>query len=329
MLCDMKSYNQDRKTFFLAINTGYVSNGSPDERACEFYAARSKHGLSCVVVGNVVIPGGIASNDVCARISSAPAWGRLANAIADQGAMPGIQLSSAWVGYEGMRKFVTARSYENLEIYRDVASRFDRDFIEDAFGRLSRATDYALGAGFQHIQLHAAHGYLFNLLIDHRFSQHAEYVHELVAQWASRLRSAGAETSLRFSLYSGSLSLDSLNTDVFLSHLTSLPVDYLDVSAGLYNLDKHLIYPSRTEHIYFRHNSTIDLAARHRDINFIISGKASRIPTGDLPPNVHIGLCRDLIANPDFLRDRSRGCEDCMKCHYYSRNAAHLICGRW
>lgn len=325
----MKNYNQDRKTFFLAVNTGYVSNGSPDERACEFYAARSRHGLSCSIVGNVVIPGGVASNDVCARISTAPAWKRLAKAISDQGAMPGIQLSSAWTAYEGMRKFVTARSHENLEVYRAVASHFDRDFVADAFSRLSLATDYALGAGFQHIQLHAAHGYLFNLLVDQRFSQHAEYAYDLVGAWALRLRSAGAETSLRFSLYSGHPDLDSLNTEAFLSHVTSLPVDYLDVSAGLYNVDKHLIYPTRTEHIYFRHNSTLDLAARHRDINFIISGKASQIPTNELPTNVHIGLCRDLISNPDFLRDHSRGCKDCMKCHYYSRNTAHLICGQW
>lgn len=325
----MKSCSQDRKTFFLAVNTGYVKDGSPDERAFEFYAARSRHGLSCAIVGNVVIPGGVGSNDVCATISNEPAWRRLAHAISNQGAMPGIQLSSAWTAYEGMRKFVTAKSHENLEVYRAVAFCFDRDFVADAFRRLSLAADYAVGAGFQHIQLHAAHGYLFNLLIDHRFSQHAEYAHDLVWNWASKLRRAGVETSLRFSLYSGHPSLDSFNTESFLSHVIRLPFDYLDVSAGLYNLDKRLIYPARTEHIHFRHESTIELAARHSDINFIISGKASRILVDNLPPNIHIGLCRDLIANPDYLKDRSRGCEDCMKCHYYSRKTSHLNCGKW
>lgn len=115
----------------------------------------------------------------------------------------------------------------------------------------------------------------------------------------------------------------------FLSNIASLPVHYLDVSAGLYNLDKHLIYPVRKEYIELRHKKTIELAACYPRKQFILSGKASRISTACLPVNVHIGICRDLISNPDFLKNSSVRCDDCMRCHYFSRNVDSLECGLW
>src|SRR5262245_42138047 len=60
----------------------------------------------------------------------------------------------------------------------------------------------------------------------------------------------------------------------------------------------------------------------------ILSGRASAA-VNDLPHNVHVGLFRDLIANPRFLYDRSQGCQDSGKCHYHSRGAKSVICPRW
>lgn len=34
-----------RKFFFLGLNTGFVSDGLPDGRCCDFYARRSGNGL--------------------------------------------------------------------------------------------------------------------------------------------------------------------------------------------------------------------------------------------------------------------------------------------
>jgi hypothetical protein len=50
---------------------------------------------------------------------------------------------------------------------------------------------------------------------------------------------------------------------------------------------------------------------------------------GEFLPNVHPGLCRDLIANPRFLDDRSDGCKNSGKCHYHTRGAGSVTCPRW
>ena len=107
-----------------------------------------------------------------------------------------------------------------------------------------------------------------------------------------------------------------------------LPVDIVDVSSGFYNIDKRLIYPSLTAVLQERRRETIELASRHPATHFILSGRAS---TGiaSLLGNVHLGLCRDLIANPRFLYDRSGGRQNPGKCHYYSRGAPEVLCSRW
>src|SRR5258708_2628456 len=97
----------DRKYFFLGLNTGFMSNGIPDSRCYEFYARRSRHGLYCAIVGNVVIPGGFGTNMNTPEISNSHAWRHLADAIASNGALPGIQLATAWKGYSGRKKFVS------------------------------------------------------------------------------------------------------------------------------------------------------------------------------------------------------------------------------
>lgn len=325
----MSNCTENRKYFFLAVNTGYVTHGLPDQRCYDFYVARSGYGLYCAIVGNVVIPGGSGSNKVCAQISNSDAWHRLAMGISEQGALPGIQLSSAWNGYQGMKSFVASSGGEPLLEYRRIAASLSRDDIISAFDALNRGTEIAIRAGFRHIQLHAAHGYMFNLMIDPRLSPHFELALRLIEKWANSFVSAETETSLRFSLCSGEPRFDQCNQDEFVDLISSLPVCYIDVSAGYYNINKLLIYPISRDMIFSRHISTLKLAAEYPQKQYIMSGKAACFPSELLPPNIHLGICRDLIANPSFLQTRSSGCTDCMKCHYFSRGQSHITCGCW
>jgi 2,4-dienoyl-CoA reductase-like NADH-dependent reductase (Old Yellow Enzyme family) len=318
-----------KKYFFLAVNTGLMHAGLPDSRCRDFYRARSGHGLHCAIVGNVVTPDGVGTNDVCTKISADSAWQRLADAISEQGAIAGIQLSSTWSGYRGITKFVPSSRDDQAAGYKTLASSLTKNDAIAAFDSLRRGTDFAVKAGFRHVQLHAAHGYLFSLLIDRRFSPHAEFAAKSIEAWAKELKSIQVETSLRFSMWTGHGMFDDDYGNKFIDEIAAFPVDYLDASVGFYNIDKRLIYPSTSQLLTERVAATLAIAERQPGTNVILSGMSSHAWNDQLPTNVHIGICRDLIANPDFLKERTNGCQTCMKCHYFSRGVSHLSCGQW
>jgi 2,4-dienoyl-CoA reductase-like NADH-dependent reductase (Old Yellow Enzyme family) len=318
-----------KKFFFVGLNTGFVSNGLPDQRCCDFYARRSGHGLHCSIVGNVTIPDGVGTNNNTPEISSSPAWRRLSEAIASKGALPGIQLATVWKGYHGRKKFVSPSSAAEIALCKTIANEISTEDVKQLFLRLRIGTDLAAEAGFRHVQLHAAHGYLFSLLIDQRIYLCAERVLEEIREWARRIEAYGIETSFRFSLRTGDPEFDDEGKEKFSDLIASLPVSYCDVSSGFYDIDKRLIYPSLAGLLQQRQVDTLALARRHADTQFIYSGKSTWVPEDKLQQNVHIGICRDLIANPDFLQHRHDGCKNMMKCHWYSRGRDYIDCGRW
>ena len=147
----------------------------------EFYSARSGNGLHCAIVGNVVIPGGIGTNDNTAEISDDPSWGELAHSITARGAVAGVQLATAWPSYRGMKNFVSRESAQEITRYREIVKPIAAADIEGVFCAARAGTDLAIKAGFGHIQLHAAHGYLLSLLIDRRIYPQADMVLAAIA----------------------------------------------------------------------------------------------------------------------------------------------------
>ena len=301
----------------------------PDGKFIDFYGKRSSAALYCAIVGNVVLPNGHPSNDSTPTITASPVWSSVAQAIHRRGTIPGIQLATAWRKYEGQKKFKSKNSKEVILRLREIASNVLSQDVKQLFDSLDEGTALALDAGFRHIQLHAAHGYLFSLLIDGRFYSGADDVLGRISQWAHTWSSASVEVSVRFSLRTGDPEFDSKGSESFQNRVASLPVQYVDVSSGFYNIDKQLIYPARPDILSARRVETVALANRHRRTSFIYSGRALQQPQRDLPPNVHIGLCRDLIANAHYLSELSQGCRNAGKCHYYSRGASHVTCARW
>jgi NADH:flavin oxidoreductase / NADH oxidase family len=319
----------NRRYFFVGLNTGFAVDRHPDRRCLDFYAARSGNGLYCAIVGNVTIPGGVGTNDNTAEISDHPAWAELAESIKASGAVAGIQLATAWPSYRGMKNFVSRVSADQISRYREMARLIAVGDIERFFCAVQAGGKLAIKAGFRHIQLHAAHGYLLSLLIDSRIYPLADTVLTAIADWATHCAACGVETSIRVSLRTGDPAFDAIGREAFLDQIAFLPVGYIDLSSGFYEIDKRLIYPSLASVVRQRREETMAMANGHKYKEFIFSGKALTTTESDLPSNIHIGLCRDLIANPNYLRDKDDGCINAMKCHYYSRNQAHLTCARW
>jgi 2,4-dienoyl-CoA reductase-like NADH-dependent reductase (Old Yellow Enzyme family) len=318
-----------RLKFLVGLNTGYVTDGKPDERFVEFYRRRSSSALHCAIVGNVVIPGGHACNESTPTISRTPEWAAVAASIAKRGSLPGIQLATAWEGYVGSRSFRSPTPSEAIRLSRKVVRGLNRAEIEATLRALDEAADLAVEAGFRHLQVHAAHGYLFSLLIDDRINERAPEVLEHLTRWAQRYSACDIETSIRISLRTGDSHFDANGRDRFYAQIANLPFDFVDVSSGFYNIDKRLIYPGRPDILGERRAETIALADRFPEQHFIFSGRALQRPEYDLPPNLHVGLCRDLIANPDYLTDTGKGCANSGKCHYFSRGADHITCSQW
>jgi 2,4-dienoyl-CoA reductase-like NADH-dependent reductase (Old Yellow Enzyme family) len=228
-----------------------------------------------------------------------------------------------------MKNFVSRASADEIRRYRELVRPISVYQIERLFRAVQAGSDMAMNAGFGHIQLHAAHGYLLSLLIDSRFYPQADVVLAAIGDWGARYAALGVETSIRVSLRTGDTAFDGIGRETFLDQVASLPVGYVDLSSGFYDIDKRLIYPSLASIVRQRREESLATASQHKRTEFIFSGKALTTTESGLPTNIHIGICRDLIANPNYMRDKDNGCINSMKCHYYSRGQDHLICGRW
>lgn len=319
----------DRPVFFLAVNTGFVTNGSPDRRFIDFYRSRSSPELHCAIVGNVVVPNGFGSNAVAPTLTTETIWADVAAAIKSGGSLPGIQLATAWDGYVGSRKFVAPQPQEFIPWVRHLVEGMGSQGISNVLNSFDAAAEIVTRHGFGHVQVHAAHGYLLSLLADHRINREANNVLDRLALLAERLRRQGIETSVRISLRSGDPFFDGIGTVEFYDAIARLPFDFIDLSSGYYNIDKRLIYPTRPDVLAARLEETLAVALRHPKRSFILSGRAVKYDWTEIPSNVYPGLCRDFIANPRFLQEPTDGCRNHGKCHYYSRGHDHLTCARW
>lgn len=311
------------------MNTGFITGGLPDQRYLEFYECRSSPELYCAIVGNVVVPNGHGTNVSTPVISPDPIWADLAKRINDKGANAGIQLATVWEGYAGARKFVTSTPSAVIAEGRELAARMDLEEIAEVMNSFRSGAAIAVAHGFRHVQFHAAHGYLLSLLIDRRINPLADYVINELKSLAVALTMDGVETSIRISLKTGDSDFDKSGAADFQNEIAKLPFDFVDLSSGFYNVDKRLIYPTRSEIIKERISESRQVALRHPNQKFIFSGRIGMNDWGDLPSNMHPAFCRDLIANPRFLQESENGCSNNNKCHYYSRGEPHLTCGKW
>jgi 2,4-dienoyl-CoA reductase-like NADH-dependent reductase (Old Yellow Enzyme family) len=207
---------------------------------------------------------------------------------------------------------------------------------------LRHSAQLAIEAGFSVIQVHAAHGYLLSLLLNpdvnqrtDRFQFGGPWFHGLVEDTKSVL--GENLLSVRLNAMVG-ISPSEVEYALFrqiAADVISAGADIIDVSAGLYTLDRRLIYPNRGDGPLPHFGIARRLLAEAQCL-VAIAGNISGLEDmpSDLPDRLLINVGRSLIADARFaqkLRD-GRGstvtcCRRTGRCHYFSRGEKSLTCG--
>jgi NADPH2 dehydrogenase len=215
-------------------------------------------------------------------------------------------------------------------------------YLSSVLDSFAAAAGLAAKAGFDVIQLHAAHGYLLSLLLN-PLANCLEGDFRLRGPWLCRLIDSVQDTtkprllSVRLSLFSG-LSPDTDEEVDFAREaslqLARLGVRVVDYSAGFYTVDKRLIYPGLERDIVPQYQRVSEFAAQ-LDCLVVFGGNVNDLRL--VPPlrhNMLVSVGRALIADPNFIRKSRQQCFDtivrCRRsgwCHYFSRGKSALECG--
>jgi 2,4-dienoyl-CoA reductase-like NADH-dependent reductase (Old Yellow Enzyme family) len=111
--------------------------------------------------------------------------------------------------------------------------------------------------------------------------------------------------------------------------------DIIDLSAGMYTIDRRLIYPNRGDAPLSGLTLGRELL---RDSNCLVAVAGNVLSTSDLPSDypdrLLVNVGRSLIADPGFASKLREGrelavtsCRRTGRCHYFSRRQTSLSCG--
>jgi 2,4-dienoyl-CoA reductase-like NADH-dependent reductase (Old Yellow Enzyme family) len=214
--------------------------------------------------------------------------------------------------------------------------------IAEHLDRFVRSAELAVAAAFDMVQVHAAHGYLLSLLLTtvtnrrtDGFSPSAGWIEEFIPRLRGVL--SNAILSIRLSLFTGVLDAqEELSAARRLTvRLAEAGVDLIDLSAGLYTVDRQLIYPNRGDGTppYYPAAQLIagDVACL---VSFAGNVTDLRVFRSGIPSNLLVAMGRAFIADSQFARKSSEGrfdeirwCKRTGHCHYFSRGKQRLECG--
>lgn len=298
------------------------------------------------MVGNVAVEANAKTNEDTAVLNSNTnirGFADLASVISSRGSLPGIQLANAPRSLSPPRNWRAANPSQEVARLREIVSGYETTDMTVALAQFVNSARLAVLAGFEVVQLHAAHGYLVSLLL-HPATNFRKDEYSQSSSWFERLlyelRCATGDDALlsvRLSVRAGILEDEeelALAKDT-LRRASGAGVDILDLSAGFYTIDRQLIYPdSKWDGPVYRDWLTeiseglpqiIALAGRITDLNRVQS---------PLPASPMVNIGRALIADSDFVdktrRSKTEEIANCRlknRCHYFSRGAPALECG--
>ncbi|MDD2732343.1 MAG: hypothetical protein PHF56_00255 [Desulfuromonadaceae bacterium] len=319
------------------INTGMYHNGVPTLENIDFFAARAGCGIGMCMVGNIATTSVTVPNASTGIMSDNLSWGSLAEAIRKAGSISGIQLSATLPGYRGQRSFValdTETAMRQYKVLFDQMSEYDWQTLGDKF---IQSIELCWRHGFEHVQLHAAHGYAFSLILDPKINPEKHGWKALISILKLLASSNQHGTSLRVSWHTGLPYDDKRQARILEVWRPFIGKIELDLSNGYYNLDKRHIYPPHQNGGATFLNNAVSLADEFPEASLVVAGNMwnpyKLLET--IPSNLNISIGRALIADPNYLLHQRNDktslmlCDDCGKCHFFSKGAKSIECPLW
>jgi len=327
--------------YFLApINTGFAVRGAPTDRLVAFHRNRSGHGIGISYVGNVAVGTQYATNERTLVFSEERVeWERLVRTIHAAGSWAGVQVACRASTEAASRQWRSA----DLAELRWAFERIATDELDAIVGLFGSSARFASDAGFDVIQLHAAHGYLLsqalNPWLNIRRDEYGARPMLLLERVIEAVREAAPHCALdvRMSLSDGVATEEEEwgIREQQIASVVEMGVDMVSLSSGMYEISRHLIYPSRAQGLAAYLPYGLYLAGRHVRMAWNVAGNVWQLPEAPevLPENLSFSIGRPLIADPLFIEKELRGerssiraCDFNGACHYYTRGEPHLVC---
>lgn len=328
------------------INTGFATNGRPGWRLLRFHRERSGPEIGVSMLGNVAIDVAAVPNSrtvVLAQPRDVARLAVIARMIQSRGSLAGVQLAHTLPELAPQRRWRARDRLAELERLRAIVASLPTRAVVRHLHDFYKSTDLAAAAGFDVIQVHAAHGYLLSLLTSSatnvrrdEYCQTGTWLEGLIAEL--RRLAGPALVSVRISVLLGlaPASREAHDAAALASRVANAGADIIDLSAGLYTLDRGLIYPGSRVRAPVYSPWLEELAAAVR-CPVVVAGRITDLQS--MPSHVSgtpilLSLGRSLIADPQFALKSKQGslgsiahCELRNRCHYFSRDRPHIECG--
>jgi 2,4-dienoyl-CoA reductase-like NADH-dependent reductase (Old Yellow Enzyme family) len=327
------------------INTGFAQNNRPSIKLLNFHRRRSGPTVGVSIVGNVVVSCDATLSPGTAVLSQRTELRRfclIARAIRLRGSLAGIQIASSPIGLSPSRPWRTPNLATEVNRLQQLTAGLTQSDLRGSISQFINTALLSVEAGFDFIQIHAAHGYLLSLLLNPEINRRADHYAcdgPWLGEFVDALRASLASTLLSFRISIASGFADQKREREYDSdlvvRLAGYGVDLIDLSAGLYTVDRHLIYPSLRAGPAPLFSIARDLALKVPCLVAFAGNVLDLrdLPT-DMPRNLFCAAGRAFIADPDFadksareLFDEIHWCQRTGHCHYFTRGHPNIECG--
>lgn len=338
------------RCFLAPINTGYSRNGNPDRRLIQFHQLLSSNHIGISLTGTTAISRETKINEsslILDRQSDFRAFKDLSDCIKSKGSLPGIQLGFRIATKAAEKSWKCLNKREFIENTINEFSSYSEEFFDELAEKIFESVCFAVETGFEVIQLHAAHGYFLSLLLSEVFNPRKDkfryYDCDMLFNVVRKIRRTFPEKiiSVRLNcIYDLKEREEEIKRAIFLAQaLFENGVDHIDFSAGIYDLNKNLVYPSTSDGHACYADYAFQIRKKIIQLNNLISfaGNIWDLESIDkvLPENMAISIGRSLLADPEFItkyfENRSNEIVKCLReqncpCHFYSNSASHIGC---